>query len=190
VLGDIRAQQAAPALIDILESNENSLQKVAVSSLEKIGTPEAVAGLMKASESSDASIRKISLKALEKINKTDYSHVKVFTETKPSGTIQLIKSYSRKENPKIYIEIPDSFKTDISFLENSKPRISFEQKKKLKNLQNIDPEEKNSGEKKGPEISCPYCFEKFNFPVESGEPIFCPFCGMKLKNKLKTQQEI
>jgi uncharacterized Zn-finger protein len=51
----------------------------------------------------------------------------------------------------------------------------------LKTFQNIDPEEKNTGKKEELETSCPYCFEKFNFPVESGEPIFCPFCGMKLK---------
>jgi len=57
----------------------------------------------------------------------------------------------------------------------------------LKTFQNIDPEEKNTGEKEELETSCPYCFEKFNFPVESGEPIFCPFCGMKLKNIIKNQ---
>lgn len=107
----------------MLESNENSLQKAAVSSLEKIGTVEAVAGLIKASESSDAFVRKISLKALERIDKTNHLPVEILVRAKPSGSIQLIKSRSGKDNSETYIEIPDSFKIDISSLESSRPSL-------------------------------------------------------------------
>ena len=69
-LEDMKAREAVPEFLIILEDPDSLIHKSVISSLEKIGTSEAVAGLSRAFNNSDAMVRKAAAKSLEKIKKS------------------------------------------------------------------------------------------------------------------------
>lgn len=143
-LGDLKAQQAVPKLVEILEKPDRSMQKVAICSLEKIGTLEAVSGLVRATESTDACVRRAALKALEKINKSNSSSVTSPDETEISGAKPVSRNCMTDDDSEVRTET-SNISGDICNMNSLKElelSISVEETKESRAHQNAINEKK------------------------------------------------